>query len=144
MGRRIITSQLQAKGKEAELDGYFDKLIKYIPTEIVGGWIAMTGLIKGASNIPTNTILWVLFVIFTGLTAVYIIQQTFQPKKPLAIKQTSISTIAFMVWVFALGEPFNSLSFYNPVYGSILLILYNLTIPLINPVEESKKNNMRV
>ena len=144
MGRRIITSQLQAKGKEAELDGYFDKLIKYIPTEIVGAWIAITGLIKGASNIPTNTILWILFVIFTGLTAVYIIQQTFEPKKPLAIKQTSISTIAFIVWVFALGEPFNSLSFYNPVYGSILLILYNLTIPLINPVEESKKNNMRV
>ena len=144
MGRRIITSQLQAKGEEARLDGYFDKLIKYIPTEIVGGWIAMTGLIKGASNIPTNTILWILFVIFIGLTAVYIIQQTFQPKKPLAIKQTSISTIAFMVWVFALGEPFNSLSFYNPVYGSILLIVYNLTIPLINPIEESKKNNMRV
>ena len=144
MGRRIITTQLEAKGEEARLDGYFDKLIKYIPTEIVGGWIAMTGLIKGASNIPTNTILWILFVIFIGLTAVYIIQQTFEPKKPLAIKQTSISTIAFMVWVFALGEPFNSLSFYNPVYGSILLILYNLTIPLINPIEESKKNNMRV
>jgi hypothetical protein len=32
------------------------------------------------------------------------------------------------------------LSFYNPVYGSILLILYNLTIPLVNPVEENKKN----
>ncbi|MBO1063186.1 MULTISPECIES: hypothetical protein [Nostocales] len=140
MGRRIITSQLQAKGEEAKLDGYFDKLIKYIPTEIVGGWIAIIGLIRGASNIPTNTILWILFIIFTGLTALYILNQTFESKKPLAIKQTIISTIAFIVWVFALGKPFDSLSFYNPVYGSILLILYNLTIPLINPVEESKKN----
>lgn len=139
MGRRIITSQYEAKGEGTKLDGYFDKLIKYIPTEIVGGWIAITGLIKSASDIPTNTILWILLVIFTGLTAVYILKQTFEPKKPLAIKQTSISTIAFMVWVFALGEPFESLSFYNPVYGSVLLILFNLTIPLVNPVEDNKK-----
>ncbi len=140
MGRRIITSQLEAKGQEVIIDGYFDKLLKYIPTEIVGGWVAITGLIKSASNIPTNTILWILLVIFTGLTAIYILKQTFEPKKPLAIKQTSISTIAFIVWVFALGEPFDSLSFYNPIYGSVLLILYNLTIPLINPVEDNKKN----
>lgn len=140
MGRRIITSQYEAKGEGTKLDGYFDKLIKYIPTEIVGGWIAITGLIKSASDIPTNTILWILLVIFTGLTAVYILKQTFEPKKPLAIKQTSISTIAFIVWVFALGEPFESLSFYNPVYGSVLLILFNLTIPLVNPVEDKKKN----
>jgi hypothetical protein len=140
MGRRIITSQLEAKGQEVKIDGYFDKLLKYIPTEIVGGWIAITGLIKSASNIPTNTILWILLVIFAILTTLYILRQTFEQKKPLAIKQTTISTIAFIVWVFALGEPFDSLSFYNPIYGSVLLILYNLIIPLINPVENNKKN----
>lgn len=140
MGRRIITNQYQSKGEEAKLDGYFDKLIKYIPTEIVGAWIAITGLIKGANNIPINTILWILFIIFTGLTAVYILKQTFEPEKPLAIKQIILSTIAFIVWVFALGEPFNTLSFYNPVYGSISLILYNLIIPLINPAQETKNN----
>ena len=140
MGRRIVTSQLQAKAQVAKIDGYFDKLLKYIPTEIVGGWIAITGLIKSASDIPTNTILWILLIIFTVLTALYILQQTSEPKKPPAIKQTTISAIAFIVWVFALGEPFDSLSFYNPIYGSILLIIYNLTIPLINPVEDKKKS----
>jgi hypothetical protein len=140
MGRRIITSQLEVQTEKVKLDGYFDKLLKYIPTEIVGGWIAITGLIKSASDIPTNTILWILLIVFTGLTAAYILQQTSEPKKPLAIKQTTISSIAFIVWVFALGEPFDSLSFYSPIYGSILLIVYNLTIPLINPVEEQKKN----
>jgi uncharacterized BrkB/YihY/UPF0761 family membrane protein len=140
MGRRIVTSQLQAKAQVAKIDGYFDKLLKYIPTEIVGGWIAITGLIKSASDIPTNTILWILLIIFIGLTALYILKQTSEPKKSPAVKQTTISTIAFIVWVFALGEPFDSLSFYNPIYGSILLIIYNLTIPLINPIEGSKKN----
>ena len=139
MGRRIVTSQLEAKAQVAKIDGYFDKLLKYIPTEIVGGWIAITGLIKSASDIPKNNILWILLIVFTALTAGYILQQTSEPKKPLAVKQTTISTIAFIVWVFALGEPFDSLSFYNPIYGSILLILYNLTIPLINPTDNEKK-----
>lgn len=140
MGRRIITQEYQTKAEGAKLEGYFDKLIKYIPTEIVGGWIAITGVIKSASDIPTNRILWILLAIFTILTAIYILQQTSEPDKPPAIKQTTISTIAFIVWVFALGEPFDSLSFYNPIYGSILLIIYNLTIPLINPIEGQKKN----
>ncbi len=135
MGRRIITQEYQTKAEGAKLEGYFDKLIKYIPTEIVGGWIAITGVIKSASDIPTNKILWILLAIFTILTVIYILQQTSESDKPPAIKQTTISTIAFIVWVFALGEPFDSLSFYNPIYGSILLILYNLIIPLINPIE---------
>lgn len=140
MGRRIVTSQLQAQGTGTEIDDYFGKLIKYIPTEIVGAWIALTGIIKSASNIPTNIILWILLVFCTGLTSLYILKQTFEPGKPLALKQTTISTIAFIVWVFALGEePFKSLDWYNSIYGSILLIGYNLIIPLINPIEVDKK-----
>ncbi len=140
MGRRIVSDELQAKGEAAKIDDYFSKLLKYIPTEIVGGWIAITGLIKGGAGIPTNTILWILLVVFTGITAAYILQQTSEPKKPPAVKQTTISTIAFLVWVFALGEPFSSLSFYSPVYGSILLIICSLIIPLINPIESKAKS----
>lgn len=135
MGRRIVSYQLEAQTNAPKIDDYFSKMLKYIPTEIVGGWIAITGLIKSANGIPTNTILWILLIIFTVMTAAYILQQTHEPKKPPAVKQTTISSIAFIVWVFALGEPFNSLPFYNPIYGSILLIVYNLTIPLINPIE---------
>jgi len=140
MGRRIVSDQLEAKTDAAKIDDYFSKLLKYIPTEIVGAWVAITGLIKGANGIPTNTILWILLIVFTVMSAAYILQQTSEPKKPPAVKQTTISSIAFIVWVFALGEPFNSLSFYSPVYGSILLILYNLIIPLINPIESKVKS----
>ena len=140
MGRRIVSDQLESQSNTGKIDDYFSKLLKYIPTEIVGGWIAITGLIKSAAGIPTNTILWILLIVFTVMTAAYILQQTSEPKKPRAVKQTTISTIAFIVWVFALGEPFSSLSFYRPVYGSILLILYNLTIPLINPIESKAKS----
>lgn len=42
MGRRIVSDQLEAKADAAKIDDYFSKLLKYIPTEIVGGWIAIT------------------------------------------------------------------------------------------------------
>jgi hypothetical protein len=53
-------------------------------------------------------------------------------KKP-TIKQTIISVGAFIVWGIAIGgEPFLSISWYHPVYGSILMVLYTATIPLIS------------
>ena len=65
----------------------------------------------------------------------WIFKQTSEPKKPPAFTQILLSTGAFIIWVFALGEPFSSLTFYRPVYGSISLILYTLIVALINPSE---------
>ncbi|MGG6242150.1 hypothetical protein ACQ4N7_26330 [Nodosilinea sp. AN01ver1] len=56
-------------------------------------------------------------------------------KRP-AITQTAISTGAFIVWVFALGEPFSSLSFYRPLYGSLLLIFCTAFVALLDPFAE--------
>ncbi|MEM7579538.1 MAG: hypothetical protein AAF316_06705 [Cyanobacteria bacterium P01_A01_bin.80] len=134
MGRRIITTQLEGN-QGFKIDGYFDKLIKYIPSEIVGAWIAIKGLIASDDTVPQDNFLWTLFAIFTILTAVWIFKQTSEPKKPPAVTQILISTGAFIIWVFALGEPFSSLALYRPVYGSIALILYTLIVTLINPSE---------
>jgi putative Mn2+ efflux pump MntP len=139
MGRRIIRTRLEADSTDVKLDGYFDKLMKYIPSEIIGAWIAIKGLIKSASGVPVNNVLWILFIILTGLTAVYIFKQISVPEqtsskseKSSITTQVIISTLAFIVWAFAIGdEPFSSLPLYQPVYGSIILILFNLIVPLI-------------
>ena len=52
----------------------------------------------------------------------------------IAITQAIISTGAFAVWVFALGGPFQHVPG-QPVYGSLLLILYTLVVALIDPKE---------
>jgi hypothetical protein len=135
MSRRIITSQFQVAGESVKIDTYFDRVIKYIPTDIVGAWVAVMGLINGAANIPKGTILWIAFIFGVPLTAIWTLKQTAEPKKPLAITQTMISTGSFIVWVFALGGPFATLDFYRPVYGSLLLILYTLVIGRFVPQE---------
>ncbi len=135
MGRRIITTELQAAGSETKNDTYFAKVIKYIPADIIGAWIAVIGLINTSNNVPTSTILWIAFIIGVILTAIWTLRQTKEPKKRPAITQTVISTGAFIVWVFALGGPFATLGFYKSLYGSLLLILYTLVVALINPPE---------
>jgi hypothetical protein len=136
MSRRIITAQFQTTGSQVKIDTYFDRVVKYIPADIVGAWIAVTGLINSAVDIPRNVILWIAFVIGIVLTALWTLRRTNEPKKPPAVTQIIIATCAFIVWIFALGGPFVTLAFYRPVYGSLLLILYTFVTALIIPHEE--------
>jgi hypothetical protein len=134
MGRRIVTTRYQGTG--GSVDTYFDKVIKYIPSDIVGGWIAVTGLINSASNVPTSLLLWIGFGVGIVLTALWTHKQTSVPNMQLARTQILISTGSFIVWVFALGGPFATLGFYRPLYGSLLLIFYTLVIGLFTPPEK--------
>ncbi len=137
MGRRIVTSQLHSLTSTSSpaVDTYFDKLIKYIPAELVAAWTAVTGLIAGATKEPQSTLLWISFAGGLILTAIWIWRRTTEPNKPLAITQIVISTVAFAVWVFALGGPFATMDWYSPLYGSLLLIAFTLIASLINPKE---------
>jgi hypothetical protein len=47
--------------------------------------------------------------------------------------QLGISTIAFVVWVFALGGPFATVSWYQPIYGALLLPIFTFFVPMILP-----------
>jgi hypothetical protein len=134
MSRRVITTQLQAAGTgTAAVDGYTDKLVKYIPADIVGAWVFASSAIKAASGVPVTTLLWIAFAVLLAITPVWIWQWTKLPGKPKAATQMTISTVAFAVWVFALGGPFAAMSFYRPLYGSLLLVLYSLLAAMINP-----------
>lgn len=138
MSRRIITKSNQnTSGATTSVDTYFDRIIKYIPADIVGAWVAVTGLIKsGGEDIPANTLLWVGFLIGIVLTALWTLKQTSVPRNnSAAITQTAVATVSFIIWVFALGGPFANMEFYQPIYGSLVLIFYNLAIGLIIPKE---------
>lgn len=135
MGRRIVSRRLESNKSKEAVDGYQDRLLKYIPADINAAWLALTGIVKSVTTIPQSTILWILFVILLVLTPIWTWMQTSEGNKPPAVTQILVATGAFFIWVFALGDPFTSLSFYQPVYGSILLILYTLIVAKIIPSE---------
>jgi hypothetical protein len=134
MSRRIITTQLQAaEAGEGGVDGYFNKLVKYIPADIVGTWVLASSLIKEASGAPKTPLLWVAFAVLLVITPLWTWRNTKPPAKPPARTQIIISTVSFAVWVFALGGPFATMSFYRPVFGSLTLLFFSLVVAMITP-----------
>ncbi len=133
MGRRVITakdvSTFRAEGAKPELNDYKSKLLKYIPAEIVAGFVAIDGIIKSVTDVPA-VVGWIVFLVLFALTPFYIWRITAEPDKPAATSQIVVATIAFFVWVFAVGGPFSSLGWYMPLYGAVLLVLYTLAIPV--------------
>jgi len=138
MGRRIVSEQLQSGVPNVPPDDYANRLLKYIPTESVGFWLAVSGVIQSAGDdIPKIGMLWLFFVIGLVLTFAWINRQTKESGKPTAWTQIGISCGAFIVWVFATGGPLvMSLPFYKPIFGSLLLITYTAFVAYIIPQEK--------
>lgn len=104
-------------------DEYTDRLLKYIPAEVVACYIFVIGFIQKLTKPEDIKIAsWVIFFLFCILTVWYL----WKILKVRKVQQLVISLIAFIVWVFALGGPFILLTWYNPVYGEILLPVYTL------------------
>lgn len=131
--RRIVTTSLQATGKGGgeQTDGFFDRVIKYIPADIVAGWVALDGLTAGLGSMA----LWAMFGIMTVFAFFWTMKQTAVPGKPGAIQQSAVAAVSFAVWVFALHSGPFGLMTYPESYGSIVLIIYTLGIGLVVPAE---------
>jgi len=136
MSRRIVTRRLEGMRGAAQVDTYFDKVIKYIPADIVATWTVVTGLVASASEqVPKAQVLWFAYVFGIIMTALWTWKQTQETNKPIAKTQIVVATLAFVIWVAALGGPFEFLPAYQRLYGSLLLIAYTLTVGLVNPSE---------
>lgn len=135
--RQVVTSKdielmkINLSIKEQEVvkpDEYVDRLIKYIPSEVIALYITLSGIATAAANqIAFKPILWIIFIIGIIGTILYL----WRIAKVTNYKQIAISTIAFIVWVFALGGPFETFSWYNHVYGALILPIYTFFIPII-------------
>jgi hypothetical protein len=134
MSRRIRSEVMQAAGGPAQVDGYFDRVIKYIPSDVVGAWVAVTGIINSSNpNGSSHTVMWIAFIVGLCLTALWTWRQTSAPGQPVAATQIGVSTVAFAVWVFALGGPFATIPGYQQYFGSLILIGYTLFVAIVVP-----------
>ncbi|MFK8184518.1 MAG: hypothetical protein AB8B99_14180 [Phormidesmis sp.] len=138
MSRRIVSEQFQSRAAgNGSPDGYADRILKYIPTEAVGFWLAVSGMIQSAGeSIPKLGLLWLFFVIGMVFTFGWTRQQTKRPGQKTAWTQIGISCVAFVVWVLASGGPLtDAWPGYEPLYGSLLLVTYTAAIGFVVPPE---------
>ena len=142
MGREISyyskSSTSFAAGSNIKLDTYRDKLLKLIPAEIVAAFLALKGVLDAAQNVEGIAIIqWIVFgglLIFTPLIFRYLY-------KVKDVKQHVLTLLAFIIWVFNVGGPFDQF-FLGPdgdilpikgIIASILLVFYTLAVPMLFP-----------
>jgi hypothetical protein len=113
-------------------DSYKDRLFKYIPGEVVALYVALNTIViaaPGASRLWP----WAIFAIGFVATPIYLNKA----QKVTSAAQLAISTIAFIVWILALGGPFKQFAFFNTIDGellaSILLPVYTFFVALYDP-----------
>jgi hypothetical protein len=107
-------------------DDYVTKLLKYIPAEVIALYITLDALARSSGETQLQ-LYWFIFAFGIVVTPLYL----WRIQKVHKVLQLSISTIAFFVWVFAMGGPFVHLDWYNPLYGGMLLPSYTFLIPII-------------
>jgi hypothetical protein len=141
MSIRIRSTALQAAGERGgqPADGYLDKIVKSIPSQVIAFYTAAIVALGGAVGEPVaagdatagNPRLWIPYALGLILTPLLTWKQTHEPNKPPAYIQIIVATVSFVIWAFATGGPFASLSFWDPTIGSIVLGAYTLVLGVL-------------
>jgi hypothetical protein len=90
-----------------EKQSFQDKIVKLIPTEIVGAYMVLAGIIPAQS---TKVWTLVISIALLVLTPLYLWRMSGVTNKA----QLVVTTISFAVWVYSLGGPFAAWGLYQP------------------------------
>lgn len=154
MGRRIVTEPestglfLGVTSSPTDTgggDGYIDRVLKFIPSEIIALYLGATNVVP-----PTDPghpdqqkiALWAVAALAALATPLYLYVTTRQKGEPTAWSQIIISTIAFPVWVYAIGGPFEvCFKWYAQErwIGAIVIMFGTFLVGLYKPPESDKK-----
>ena len=139
-------------------DGYMDRIAKYIPSEVVAGYMSLDRLLipspevarapgalasvdpalaKLMPYLPMGV--FVLALIFTPLYIMQVARRS-GPGTPW-ITQAVLSTLAFIVWAYATqGSVFSHNELYSNTIAGALVIVFSLASGLFTPsaVDDTK------
>ena len=119
---------------------YSDKLVKLIPSEIIGAYMVLSNILGyNAGNIQASVLpkpvtendlkpilLQIVFFVLLVLTPVYLRKVS----RVNNVTQLGVTTISFIIWVYTLGGPFVVWGIYYSLIGSVVLVLWSVIIPL--------------
>jgi len=133
-------------------DGYLKKVVKYIPAEIIAAYTFCIGLITNNQVDLVNCsgrikmFPWILYILLL-FTPIYMYLSVIDnpaiidpiKKKRQAIFHAAVSMIAYLTWVFALGDlpmvcylkqVFKNFT-YDSIISSLIMVGFCLLVPLL-------------
>jgi uncharacterized membrane protein len=119
-------------------DDYLSRLVKYVPIEIIGAYILVSGILETAYPLGFRRA-----VALGALLAVSSIATYAYSRRVLKIvrhQQIAVSVLALFVWVFATGGVFSYWSWYVPWMGTVAIIGFGVSVKIVNvpPLDEGQ------
>lgn len=109
-------------------DDYIDRLMKFVPVEIVGLYtiieVNLKSLFEGQYFGP-----WLLGLLIFGLIATFFYVRFYL--KIVRWTQILITELGFTVWVFTIGGWFDTLNFWKAEWGIIAAVIYLFIVKVI-------------
>ena len=117
-----------ARRREESFKFYLDRLLKMIPGEVVGLYLVGSGFIPKDQSIVQ--VVWAI-VCLIGVVVIRV-YGTADPEnnKPPDWVHVAISSVAFLIWIYTLGGPFEALGWYVPYIGSLLVLAWTFFVPI--------------
>lgn len=114
---------------DESLREYLERLLKMIPGEVVGLYMIGSGFIPEGQDV--GIAVWAAIC----LVAVVVVRiygtrdpANDKPSQPVPV---AISCVAFVIWVYWLGGPFEGLGVHVPWIGSLAVLVWSFIIPII-------------
>jgi len=108
-------------------DSYTLRLLKYIPSEVIALYVGFNAALRIFEGHPMIFWAQLYCLVFGAIATPLYLWRIHKVRKR---SQLAISTIAFILWVFALGGPFKYLPGYSPLWPALLLPSYTFLIAL--------------
>ncbi len=110
------------------LNAYLERLLKMIPAEVISLYLVGSGLVS--HDPPLVLTIWAALC----LAAVVVIRAYGTAdslrKLPPDWVHVAISAVAFVIWVYSLGGPFESYGLHIDYVGSLLVLAWTFFVPL--------------
>jgi hypothetical protein len=123
----------QPRGAADPLKEYLDRLVKLIPTEVVGLYLAGKALIEAAGNAPKDGY-WIGWTLFC-LAAVIAVRAWATSDKDAGVRPewpaVIIAAFSYLVWIYSFGDAFRALGWWDPLFGGLLVLAWTFVVPFL-------------
>ena len=135
---RIVNPDVGVKeiaAEQTDFGSYLDRLMKMVPTEVIGLYLVGSGLIPSGDSLVLT--IWSLICLI-GVIAMRVWGTTdAATNKPTDWTHVAISAVAFIIWLltlgggpFATGGVFAAAREQAPYFGSLLVLAWTFFVPI--------------
>jgi hypothetical protein len=110
-------------------DDYLTKVVKYVPIEVLGAYLVISGTITSNITNKGDLAAWLGYVLigFAVITLLYV----WRVLNVVRLTQLAVSVVGLGVYVFAVGGWFATTTWYHSWYAAIALPLFALLVAIV-------------